>query len=83
MKYGVRFEKLVIIQDTAGRSLRIDGLRVDLISYSSRGNTSDNLQTGFSTDIDIREGQKAVIGKASIDGGAKTVFVVIDGTVVE
>ena len=41
------------------------------------------MKTGIETDIDLREGQKAVIGKTSIEGGAETVFVVVTGTIIE
>jgi len=45
--------------------------------------TTRYVQTGIETDIDLREGQKAVIGKTSIEGSAETVFVVVTGTISE
>ena len=45
--------------------------------------TTRYMQTGIQTDIDLREGQKAVIGKTSIEGGAETVFIVVTGTISE
>ncbi len=45
--------------------------------------TTRYMQTGIQTDIDLREGQKAVIGKTSIEGGAETVFIVVTGTIIE
>mgnify|MGYP001821673950 CR=1 FL=1 len=41
------------------------------------------METGVSTDIDIREGQKAVIGKTSVEGGEETVFIVVTGTIID
>ena len=52
-------------------------------SSTSGEPTTRSVETGIRTDVDLREGQKAVIGKTTIEGGAEAIFVVVDGAIVE
>lgn len=71
----------------SGRSIRLDSLRASVVTPTQvvvdGQPTTCMVDTGIRTDIDLREGQKAVIGKASISGGTETVFVVVTGSIVE
>ena len=97
MFYQSKIKSARIIPDDKGKNIRIDGLRVGLrVPYRSApasggaGGTGAQYQyaqyqyaeIGFSTDIDVREGQKAVVGKANLDGN-ETMFAVLVPKIVE
>lgn len=86
-RYSFGFEKLFVTKDASGRSIRLDGLSAGVQAphtfVEDGQEVTRYMQTGIETDIDLRDGQKAVIGKTSIEGGAETVFVVVTGTITE
>jgi hypothetical protein len=86
-RYEFFFDKLQVTEDSSGRSIRLDrlnaGVQAPHTVVEGGQATTRYMQTGIQTDIDLREGQKAVIGKTSIEGGAETVFVVVTGTIVD
>ncbi|MCX6593589.1 MAG: hypothetical protein NTZ56_18900 [Acidobacteria bacterium] len=92
MFYQSKIKSARIIPDDKGKNIRIDGLRVGLrVPYRSApgqgspGGTGAQYQyaeIGFNTDIDVREGQKAVVGKANLDGN-ETMFAVLVPKIVE
>jgi len=86
-RYEFSFDKLHVTEDSSGRSIRLDRLNAGVQSphtvVEGGQDTTRYLETGIRTDIDLREGQKAVIGKTSIEGGVETVFVVVTGTIIE
>lgn len=86
-RYEFSFDKLHVTEDSSGRSIRLDrlntGVQAPHTVVENGQATTRYMQTGIQTDIDLREGQKAVIGKTSIEGGAETVFVVVTGTIIE
>ena len=57
------------------------GLRVPIAS-SPKGEFQ-YIDTGISTDVDIREGQKVVVGKVNMDGADRASIVVLAARVVE
>lgn len=86
-RYEFYFDKLHVTEDADGRSIRLDrlnaGVQAPHTFVEDGQSTTRYMQTGIRTDIDLREGQKAVIGKTSIEGGAETIFVVVTGTIIE
>lgn len=86
-RYEFEFDRLWVTEDEGGRSIRLDGLSTGVQAPHTvvvEGKTATRyMMTGIDTDIDLREGQKAVIGKTSIEGGAETVFVVVTGSILE
>ncbi len=86
-RYEFSFRRLRVTEDESGRSIRLDELNAGVqaphnVVVDGQA-TTRFMQTGISTDIDLREGQKAVIGKTSIEGGAATVFIVVTGTIIK
>ncbi len=86
-RYDFGFQRVRVTNDESGRSIRLDGLNANIqashnVVVDGQATTRDT-QTAFSTDIDLREGQKAVIGKTSIEGGAAAVFIVVTGTIIK
>lgn len=86
-RYKFGFRRLWLNTDESGRSIRLDGLSAGVQAphtvLEAGQRTTRYMETGVSTDIDIREGQKAVIGKTSVEGGEETVFIVVTGTIID
>jgi hypothetical protein len=80
----VRFRSASVSTDEKGRAIRIDGLRVGLrIPVAAGEKKFQYIETGLSTDVDVREGQKVVVGKANMDGSDRASIVVLTAKVVE
>jgi hypothetical protein len=81
----VKFRSASVSTDEKGRAIRIDGLKVGLrIPVAAGDNKSfQYLDTGLNTDVDIREGQKVVVGKANMDGSDSASIVILTAKVVE
>jgi hypothetical protein len=81
----MKFRSVTPSIDEKGRVMRIDGLKVGLrvpIASSPKGEFQ-YIDTGISTDVDIREGQKVVVGKVNMDGADRASIVVLAARVVE
>ncbi|MCI0624052.1 MAG: hypothetical protein L0387_20760 [Acidobacteria bacterium] len=88
--YKFQYKAASILSDEKGRSIRLDGLRFDaqIASKSQQaegsGGTGNNwIDAGFGTDVDVREGQKVVVGKAAIGGTNNALILVITAKVLE
>jgi hypothetical protein len=80
----VKFRSASVSTDEKGRAIRIDGLKVGLrIPVVSGQKQFQYIDTGINTDVDIREGQKVVVGKANMDGSDRASIVVLSAKVVE
>lgn len=88
-----KFNSVVVTNGENGRTIRIDNLKVGLripIPVGARPAPNSKsmsdyqyLDTGISTDVDVREGQKIVVGKANMDGSDRASIVVLTAKVVE
>ncbi|HLK62288.1 MAG TPA: hypothetical protein VKU19_02525 [Bryobacteraceae bacterium] len=67
-----------------GTMIRLDHLHAGLrIPHQSSTTKSDFIDTGISTDVvDIKEGQKLVVGRSSLDGPEKALFLVLIAKIV-
>ena len=80
----VGFRSASVSTDEKGRAIRIDGLKVGLrIPIAAGEKKYQYLDTGLNTDVDVREGQKVVVGKANMDGSDRASIVVLTAKVVE
>ncbi len=69
--------------DGDGSMIRLDGLRAGLRIPHSEGGKTQYTDTGISTDIvDVKEGQKLVVGRSSLDGPEKALFLVLIAKVI-
>jgi hypothetical protein len=87
-----KFKSASISTDEKGVAIRIDGLKVGMkipvpLPAPNKGPTAvkefQYLDTGISTDVDVHEGQKYVVGKANMDGSDRASIVVLTAKVVE
>src|SRR5712691_5917238 len=83
----IKFRSASVSTDEKGSAIRIDNLRVGLrvpVPVGSSGQASfQYVETGINTDVDIREGQRVVVGKANMDGTDRASIVVLTAKVVE
>ncbi len=69
------------VVSVSGSTVRLDGLRFSArLPYGTQNMYSD---ASINTDIDIREGQRVVVGKSSVDTGAQSIFLVVMAKVVD
>ena len=81
--FQVRFRMVSVSSDSAGKVVRLNGLRLGArIPIPTSGGWTW-VDTGFNTDIDVREGQKVVVGKANIDSSNNAMIVVVTAKVAD
>ena len=87
--YKFYFGSASITSDSnTGRMIRVDNLRlgatVPVKTISETGSAQfKSAETGINTNIDVREGQKIVVGKATIDGSNNALFLVLTAKVLD
>jgi hypothetical protein len=88
--YTFGYKAASILSDDQGRSIRLDGLRFNggimvknaqveggsIVQYQAR-------EAAFATDVDVREGQKIVVGKAAVGGTNSALILVITAKILE
>jgi hypothetical protein len=79
--YLFRINSAAITSEGKERTIRINDLVLQL-EFTLKGN-SQNRQAAISTSIDVREGQKVVVGKANIDNADNALILVLAAKVVE
>jgi hypothetical protein len=64
-------------------AIRIDRMHAGLRIPQSMQNKVDYMNTGIDQDVDVKEGQKVVVGRASLAGPEKALFVILTAKVVQ
>jgi hypothetical protein len=86
-RYQLTVRHVTPVPDESGIHVSIRKLKLSMnVPYNTGGPDSPQWQfrqVGFNTDIDIREGQKAVVGKAKIDGAGRDFILVVTARVLE
>jgi hypothetical protein len=80
--YQFKFQDLEVVSDEGGNTVRVNRLALTIllpaIYINNNGQEERTMKkTQLVTDIDVREGQKVVVGKTSIEGARDTMFLVI------
>ncbi len=70
--YRFAFEKATVVPEDDGLSIRLKGLEFEVAGKDGSGRAS------LETDIEIREGQKAVIGSSTPDGLGETLVLIVE-----
>ncbi len=82
--YQLRFRSVTLFPDSTGKRVRIDGLHLGAkMPIKSGPNSFNYIDTGINTDLDLREGQKVVVGKATVDNSNNALFLVLTARVVD
>ncbi len=72
-----------VMSDSKAASIRLDRLRFSAKIPYVAGENTQYYDFGFNANIDIKEGQKVVIGKTSLEGGRSALILVATGKVVD
>jgi hypothetical protein len=88
--YSLSYNDASINSDEKGRSIRLNGLifKANIMAKKQQVDGGalvqyENYEAGFGTDVDVREGQKVVVGKAAIGGTNTALILVITAKVLE
>jgi hypothetical protein len=81
--YGISVKSVAVNAGEKGAAIRLDGLRFNAQFPIGTPSAIQFQPVGISTDLDVREGQKVVVGKASIDGASQSIFLVVTAKVVD
>jgi hypothetical protein len=84
-RYHLRFQRVSTSPAEKGLLIRIDGLdfNVSIPVLKVGGQGLDYMGAGIKTDVDVREGQKVVVGKSSLDTTGQSVFLVVSAKVLD
>ena len=82
--YGLRYSRMYVSAGEKGPNIRINELRFwAKMPIANAAGGIQFMEAGMNTDVDIREGQKVVVGKTSIDTAAQSIFLVVTAKVVD
>lgn len=84
--HQIKIFEATVSSDEKGRAIRLRNLKVGLrvpVPIQSGTPSVTYLDTGISTDIDVHEGQKVVVGKANMDGSDRASIVVLMAKIVD
>jgi hypothetical protein len=73
--------KAVITSEGRERAIRIDGLNL-VLGYALKG-LPPHGEAQITTSVDVREGQKVVVGKANMDSVDNALILVLTAQVIE
>jgi hypothetical protein len=86
-RYRIRFDPVSVSPGEAGRVVRLARLSLELtVTNVVKSGGSESLSKNLAdlrTDVEFREGQKVVVGKATMDNLGNSLFLVVNGKVVE
>jgi hypothetical protein len=88
--YRLGFNRATVVSGQEARSIRLDGLLFEARLIRWRAATSDgepghfvNSEVNLTTDVEVREGQKAVVGKAATNGARDSLILVVEARVLD
>jgi len=84
--YHFRYSAARILPDEKGRSIRLDGLAFSASIVTGRhgaGVVTRSDDAGFGADVDVREGQKVIVGKTAVEGTNTALMLVITAKVLD
>lgn len=82
--YQIRLGNTTVTPTDKGNIIRIDGFRFGTRSPQQMpGGNWNFTEIGFNTNLDVREGQKAVVGKSKIDGTDRALILVVSARAVD
>jgi len=82
--YQIRYREATVTPSDRGNVIRVDRFSFNNKVPVSNGTGGwQYIDIGFNTNLDIREGQKVVVGKAKIDGTEKALILVVTAKAVD
>jgi len=84
------YQAASLSSDEKGRTIRLDDLRFTarIVVKKKQEEPSavigyESIEAGFGTNVDVREGQKVVVGKAAVGGTNTALILVITAKILE
>lgn len=88
--YRLHFDRATVMSGQGARSVRLDGFKFEAHLIRWRATTPEgepghmvNSEVSLITDVEVREGQKAVVVKAATDGERDSLILVVEVKVIE
>ena len=81
--YSIVVKSTAVTVSEKGSAIRLDGLQFSCRVPTGTPGAVQFQTVGLSTDLDVHEGQKVVVGKANIDGAAQSMFLVVTAKLVD
>ncbi len=82
--YGIAYDSAVISSDKSKAIIHLDHLRFSSrISIPTSSTGYQTFEIGTKSDVDIREGQKVVVGKTDVANDGSAIFVVLTAKLVD
>ncbi len=85
--YNLEFRSAQLQAQDSRRMIKVDGLklgaRIPVQVGSPTAHQFQYIDTGINTDIDVLEGQKVVVGKATVDKDNNAIFLVLSAKVMD
>jgi hypothetical protein len=72
-----------VVSEATGRMVRIDKMRSSLAVPVTTGPNPNYVESAINADLDVKEGQKVVVGKTGIGGTDHAVVLVLTAKVVD
>ena len=82
--YLIGYDRTEVSTSEKGANVRIDKLRFNVKLPQATGSGIVQFsESSINTDVDIRESQKVVVGKSSIDSASQSIFLVVTAKVLD
>ncbi|MBI2689265.1 MAG: hypothetical protein HYX27_23420 [Acidobacteria bacterium] len=84
-EYHIKCQRLTTSSSDKGLQIRMDNLefRIMLPIANADGKGFSYRNASIHTDVDVREGQKVVVGKSSLDTSGQSVFLVVSAKAID
>jgi hypothetical protein len=85
--YSIRYNSATVSSDEANPTIHLREFRFDtriaIVTGTAPSTQFQTFSIGIETDVDLREGQKVVVGKANIESTDSAVFVILSAKLVQ
>jgi len=76
-----QYERLVLVTALRLSGNLSDALKIPLVSPGGKG--VEYTDSGIDQDVDVKEGQKVVVGRSSLEGPQKALFLILTAHVIQ
>jgi hypothetical protein len=84
IRYQIQIRNISVEPGAKGNTVALERFRfAALLPYSTAPDKTEFMSLGFDTDLNLREGQKVVVGKSHIGAGNSALILVLSARVVE
>ncbi len=81
--YRMSLRRISITTESSGDLFHISNFDLNMQVDRIRNGKQESVPVDFASDIDVKDGQKAVVGKANFDGASDALIVILTAKVVE